>query len=59
MTTHTTTTAAATRPTLDERGRELLFTGARTHHCNLGYGDASKLHPRAPRLSFEEACSII
>ena len=26
--------------------------------CNLGYGDASKLHPRAPRLSFEEACRI-
>ena len=35
MTTHTTTTAAATRPTLDERGRELLFTGARTHHAWL------------------------
>src|SRR6516165_8755243 len=27
--------------------------------CNLGYGDASKLHPRSPRLSFEEACSIV
>lgn len=26
--------------------------------CNLGYGDPSKLHPRAPRLPFEEACSI-
>jgi 3-hydroxypropanoate dehydrogenase len=26
--------------------------------CNLGYGDASKLHPRAPRLSFEEACRV-
>lgn len=24
--------------------------------CNLGHGDASKLHPRSPRLSFEEAC---
>lgn len=24
--------------------------------CNLGYGDADKLHPRAPRLSFDEAC---
>src|SRR5205823_13716419 len=24
--------------------------------CNLGYGDASKLHPRLPRLSFDEAC---
>src|SRR5215472_7083681 len=27
--------------------------------CNLGYGDASKLHPRSPRLSFEEACQVI
>ncbi len=23
--------------------------------CSLGYGDATKLAPRAPRLSFEEA----
>jgi len=27
--------------------------------CNLGHGDASKLHPRSPRLSFEEACKVI
>jgi 3-hydroxypropanoate dehydrogenase len=27
--------------------------------CNLGYGDASKLYPRNPRLTFEETCSII
>ncbi|HTA77493.1 MAG TPA: nitroreductase family protein, partial [bacterium] len=27
--------------------------------CNLGYGDAAKLHPRGPRLSFEEACRIV
>jgi len=26
---------------------------------NLGYGDRSKLHPRLPRLKFEEACSIL
>lgn len=26
---------------------------------NIGYGDASKLHPRNPRLSFEEACSVV
>jgi 3-hydroxypropanoate dehydrogenase len=26
--------------------------------CNLGYGDASKLFPRSPRLSFEETCRI-
>jgi 3-hydroxypropanoate dehydrogenase len=24
--------------------------------CNLGHGDASKLHPRSPRLAFDEAC---
>ena len=27
--------------------------------CNLGYGDAGKVHPRAPRLDFDEACKII
>ena len=27
--------------------------------CNLGYGDASKLHPREPRLEFNEACTIL
>lgn len=27
--------------------------------CSLGYGDRSKLHPRAPRLTFEEACKVI
>jgi len=27
--------------------------------CNLGYGDASKLHPRNPRLAFEEAVRMI
>ena len=26
---------------------------------NLGYGDASRLHPREPRLDFAEACSIV
>jgi len=26
--------------------------------CNIGYGDGSTLHPRLPRLSFEEACRI-
>ena len=26
--------------------------------CNLGYGDPSKLFPRNPRLSFDEACRI-
>lgn len=27
--------------------------------CNLGYGDSDKLHPRNPRLDFEEACRIV
>src|SRR5471032_1352397 len=27
--------------------------------CNIGYGDASKVRPRAPRLSFAEACTIV
>jgi len=27
--------------------------------CNLGYGDASKLFPRNPRLLFEEACRLL
>jgi 3-hydroxypropanoate dehydrogenase len=27
--------------------------------CNLGYGDASKLYPRSPRLSFDEACKVM
>ena len=27
--------------------------------CNIGYGDRSWLHPRNPRLSFEEACALL
>jgi 3-hydroxypropanoate dehydrogenase len=27
--------------------------------CNLGYGDPSKLHPRSPRLDFDEACRVV
>jgi 3-hydroxypropanoate dehydrogenase len=27
--------------------------------CNLGYGDPTKLHPRNPRLDFEEAAVIL
>ncbi len=27
--------------------------------CNLGYGDDSKLFPRAPRLEFKEACTVL
>jgi len=27
--------------------------------CNLGYGDREKLHPRLPRLEFQEACTLL
>lgn len=27
--------------------------------CNLGYGDSSNLTDRAPRLAFDEACSLL
>jgi 3-hydroxypropanoate dehydrogenase len=27
--------------------------------CNLGYGDPRSLHPRLPRLPFNEACSLL
>jgi 3-hydroxypropanoate dehydrogenase len=27
--------------------------------CNLGYGDPSKLFPRAPRLAFDETCQLL
>ena len=27
--------------------------------CNLGYGDPSRLHPRNPRPSFDEACAVV
>ena len=27
--------------------------------CGIGYGDESKLLPRAPRLDFEDACNIL
>jgi 3-hydroxypropanoate dehydrogenase len=27
--------------------------------CNLGYGDRTVLHPRNPRLDFEESCEVL
>ena len=27
--------------------------------CNLGVGDATKLFPRSPRLSFEQVCTLL
>jgi 3-hydroxypropanoate dehydrogenase len=26
--------------------------------CTLGHGDAARLHPRNPRLAFEQACVL-
>ena len=26
--------------------------------CNIGYGDAARIRPRAPRLSFDRACQV-
>lgn len=39
-----------------------FFPGGRVKSnfiCALGYGDRSRLHPRGPRLEFEEACRIV
>jgi nitroreductase len=39
-----------------------FFKGTRVKSnflCNLGYGDASKLFPRSPRLTFAEAAKIV
>jgi 3-hydroxypropanoate dehydrogenase len=27
--------------------------------CSIGHGVAGKVHPRAPRLSFDEACKLV
>jgi 3-hydroxypropanoate dehydrogenase len=27
--------------------------------CNVGYGDPSRLHPRSPRFTFAEVCTIV
>jgi 3-hydroxypropanoate dehydrogenase len=27
--------------------------------CNLGYGSGERIHPRSPRLDFNDACSIV
>ena len=27
--------------------------------CNIGHGDRAKLHPRSPRVAFDEACRIL
>jgi 3-hydroxypropanoate dehydrogenase len=41
---------------------ELFFAGTKVKSnflVNLGYGDAAALFPRSPRLSFDEAASIV
>lgn len=40
---------------------ETFFAGTTVQSnfvCSIGYGDASKVRPRAPRLAFDEACRI-
>lgn len=44
-----------------ERLDQTFFAGTRIRAnflCNIGYGDPSRLYPRLPRLSFEQACSF-
>jgi hypothetical protein len=39
-----------------------FFTDGKTKSiflCAIGQGDESKIFPRSPRLSFDEACNII
>ncbi len=41
---------------------EVFFAGTTIKSnflCNLGYGDATKLYPRSPRLSFDEVSKIV
>jgi 3-hydroxypropanoate dehydrogenase len=41
---------------------QLFFAGTTIKSnfvCSLGYGDPAKVRPRAPRLSFDEACRIV
>ena len=41
---------------------EVFFKGSTVKSnflCNIGYGDASKLDPRSPRLAFNDVCRIV
>ncbi len=41
---------------------EAFFSGTTVKSnfiCSLGHGDPSKLYPRSPRLSFDEACVVV
>jgi 3-hydroxypropanoate dehydrogenase len=46
---------------LDANQQEFFTTGGVRSNflCNIGYGDAAKMHPRAPRLDFDEVCRIL
>lgn len=50
------TTAAKSQPAMD-----MVPSGPVKSNflCNLGYGDLAQLHPRSPRLTFEEACKLL
>lgn len=48
----------------DAEALNKAFFADRPHYranflCNIGYGDPAKLHPRGPRLAFDEACDIL
>jgi 3-hydroxypropanoate dehydrogenase len=44
----------------DTAGNPAAFHQVKSNFlCNLGYGDESKLFPRNPRLTFEEACRLL
>jgi len=45
----------------DECGQEFFPEGHVKSNflCNLGYGDRTKLYGRAPRLDFNEACTLL
>jgi nitroreductase len=41
---------------------EAFFAGTKWKSnfiCNIGHGDPKSVHPRLPRLTFEEACRIV
>ena len=45
--------------TIRARTREMPAAfGPRGHIANLGHGNPASVHPRAPRLPFDEACTI-
>lgn len=50
------------RTPAEKKADAQVMPGCRTKSnflCNLGYGDPAALHPRGPRLVFEEACGLL